>query len=347
MTVPRFLHGSARSAFTLLLGTGGAAVAWGLSAPVFMLLGPAIAVSLAALGGARVDIAPRLRDLCFLILGLAVGGSFDADALAAMVRWPLAFAFMALVMWAILITCRAVLIRWFRFEARSAVLAAAPGHLSFVVGMAADIGADLARISITQSVRLLSLTILVPFVALLLGIDVATNIAPQGETMQIGYLAVLAVLGVLVGLLFRRISMPAPLLMGAMFVAALGKLGGITSGVLPEWLILPAYLVLGSLIGTRFAGMTFADLRGGLAAGLLVTFVAIIFASAAALPVAWALGLPVAHVLVAFSPGGLETMIAMGAMLGVVPGFVAACHIARLVVLTFLLPVMLGRENRR
>jgi uncharacterized membrane protein AbrB (regulator of aidB expression) len=53
--------------------------------------------------------------------------------------------------------------------------------------------------------------------------------------------------------------------------------------------------------------------------------------------------MPVAHVLVAFAPGGLETMIAMGAVLGVVPGFVAACHIARLFVLTFLLPMLLAR----
>jgi len=53
--------------------------------------------------------------------------------------------------------------------------------------------------------------------------------------------------------------------------------------------------------------------------------------------------MPVAHVLVAFAPGGLETMIAMGAVLGVVPGFVAACHVARLMVLTVLVPAMLGR----
>jgi len=59
--------------------------------------------------------------------------------------------------------------------------------------------------------------------------------------------------------------------------------------------------------------------------------------------VAWALGMPLAHVLVAFAPGGLETMIALGAVLAVVPGFVAACHIMRLVVLSVLLPAMLAR----
>ena len=334
------------TALTVAVGALGALIGWALSAPVFMLLGPAVSVSLAGLGGVKVAIDPRLRDTCFVILGLAVGAGFDADALAAMIRWPLAFVFMALVMWGILVTCRSLLVRFFGFEPRAALLAAAPGHLSFVVAMAADLGSDLARISITQSVRLLSLTIVVPFIALAMGIEVSSNIAPQGEAIVYPRLAVLFVISLAVGLLFVRLGVPAPLLMGAMVVSALGHLTNWAPGVLPEWLILPAYLVLGSLIGTRFAGITFADLRRGLGAGLAVTGIAVAFAGSAAIPVAWALGMPVAHVLVAFAPGGLETMIAMGAVLGVVPGFVAACHIARLFVLTFLLPAMLARTVR-
>ncbi len=335
------------TALTVAVGAIGALVGWALSAPVYMLLGPAVAVSLAALAGLRTGVSPRIRDVCFVVLGLAVGAGFDSDALAAMVRWPLAFAFMAIVMWAILVTCRAILGRFFGFGPRAALLASAPGHLSFVVAIAADMGADLARISITQSVRLLCLTIVVPFLALAMGIEVSANIAPQGEVMAIPQLVILAAVGGAVGLVFVRLSVPAPLLMGAMVTSALGHLTETSPGVLPEWLILPAYLVLGALIGTRFSGLSFGDLRKGLAAGLTVTLVAVGFAGVAAIPVAWALGMPVAHVLVAFAPGGLETMIAMGAVLGVVPGFVAACHIARLFVLTFLLPAMLARTERK
>ncbi|MFK7837794.1 MAG: AbrB family transcriptional regulator [Sulfitobacter sp.] len=332
------------TALTLMVGMLGAVLGWCLNAPVFMLLGPAVAVSVAGLGGLRVAVDPRLRDVCFVILGLAVGAGFDADALAAMVRWPLAFVFMAAVMWAILVTCRALLMRFFGFGRRSALLAAAPGHLSFVVTIAADLGSDVARISVTQSVRLLSLTIAVPFVALAMGVEVSGNIAPQGQGMAPLHLIVMAVLGVALGMIFKRLRVPAPLLMGTMVVSALGHLTALAPGLLPQGLVLPAYLVLGALIGTRFSGVTLAELRGGFLAGVTVTIVAVSFAGAAAAPVAWALGMPMAHVLVAFAPGGLETMIAMGVVLGVVPGFVAACHIARLLVLTVLLPAMLGRS---
>ena len=39
----------------------------------------------------------------------------------------------------------------------------------------------------------------------------------------------------------------------------------------------------------------------------------------------------------------IPTKDAMGVAMGVIPGFVAACHIARLMVLSVLLPMMAGR----
>lgn len=345
MKWPNFPATSKTTCATLAVGGLGAVLAWSVAAPVYMLLGPAIAVSLAGLFGMRCAVNSQLRDACFVILGIAVGAGFNSDALGAMLRWPLAFMFMAAVLWGIILTCRSMLVRFFHFDARSAVLASAPGHLSFVIAIASETGSDVARISITQSVRLLSLTLVVPFVALALGIDVSGNIAPQGDLIPFAALATSVVLSVVVGVFFKHLNVPAPLLLGAMVVSGAGHLTSTATGVLPGWLILPAYLVLGSMIGTRFSGVTLRLLKSGLMAGVAITGVAVALAALAAIPVSWALGMPLAHVLVAFAPGGLETMIAMGAVLGVVPGFVAACHVARLLVLTFLLPLMLARAG--
>lgn len=331
---------------TIAVGAVGAVLGWLLSMPVFMLLGPVVAVSLSSLAGLRTTIDPRLRDACFVVIGLAVGGGFNTDALGAMLRWPLAFIFMAVIIWLIMVICRMLLVRFFDFDARSALLASAPGHLSFVIAMASDTGSDVARISITQSVRLLALTLVVPFVTVAMGVELSGNIAPQGAAMNLITVTIMVILAVALGLLLQRVSVPAPLLMGAMIVSALAHLTEVVPEVVPQWLILPAYLVLGSLIGTRFSGVTPARFLGGLAAGLTITLVAVGLAGLGAAPVAWALGMRIEHVLVAFAPGGLETMIAIGAVLGVVPGFVAACHIARLLVLSVLLPWMLSRTGR-
>ncbi len=56
--------------------------------------------------------------------------------------------------------------------------------------------------------------------------------------------------------------------------------------------------------------------------------------------------MPTAHVLTAFAPGGLETMIAMGAAMGASPGFIAASHMARLMLLLALVPLFLGPPGR-
>ena len=328
---------------TLLIAAAGAALFKVLSAPIYILLGPAVAVTVWGLRGGAAVIHPLLRDACFVVLGIAVGAGFDADAVAAMVRWPLAFVFMAGIIWSIMVLSARVLVRFFGFDARSALLAAAPGHLSFVIAMAADTGSDLTRIAVSQSVRLLALTLVVPFVALVMGIELTGGLVPSGAAMGAVTLGLLAVAAILLGEVFRRLSVPAPLLMGAMALSAAGHLSGIATGSVPGWLILPAYLVLGTMIGTRFSGLTLAQVRSGLGAGLTITLIAIAFAAAGAVPVALALGMPLAHVLVAFAPGGLETMIAMGVVLGVVPGFVAACHIARLLVLSVLLPFLISR----
>ncbi len=332
---------------TLAVGGLGAAIGWAVGAPIYMLVGPAVAVTLAGLAGLRTAVANPVRDACFVAVGLAVGAGFNRDALQAMIRWPFAFVGIAVLIVAIMVISRWMLRRYFDFDDRAALMASAPGHLSFVIAMASDTGADVARIAMTQSVRVLLLTLAVPFAAVFMGVDLSGSVGATGASISVWSLAVLVVLAVVVGRVFGQLSVPAPLLLGAMFVSAIGHLTQLADGVMPELVVVPAYLVLGSLIGTRFSGVTPAQLLRGLSAGVAITLVAVIAAAVASVPVALALEMPLAHVLVALAPGGLETMIAMGVVLGVVPGFVAACHIMRLVVLSVLLPWMMARINRR
>lgn len=329
-----------RTAVTLVVACMGAVLARVIHAPVYMLTGPAAAVSLAALAGLQVQIDPRFRNACFVVLGLTVGAGFNADALGTMARWPLAFIGVAALTWGTMVACRIVLVRGFGFARDTAILAGAPGHLSFVIAMAESNRRDVARISVTQSVRLLMLTLLVPMVALLLGVDMGAAVIPQGQDWPLWVLGLLGILAMIAATALRRVHVPAPLLIGAMVVAGIWQLSGVATGTMPQWLVLPAYLALGALIGTRFAGVAAADLWRNLGAGLAITAIAVVFAAVASAVTAVALGMPHSHVLLAFAPGGLETMIAMGVVMGVVPGFVAACHMTRLMVLSVLLPVM-------
>jgi membrane AbrB-like protein len=156
----------------------------------------------------------------------------------------------------------------------------------------------------------------------------------------------LAAAGILLGLGFRRLHLPAPILLGPMAASALGHVSGLVTGTLPGWLLMPAFLAMGTLIGTRFSGMRLGDLRQAGLAGLAITVISVGVAALAALPVALALGMPAAHVLTGFAPGGLETMVALGAAMGANPGFIAAFHILRLVILSVLIPLSLRRTGQ-
>jgi membrane AbrB-like protein len=135
-------------------------------------------------------------------------------------------------------------------------------------------------------------------------------------------------------------------LIGGMVASSIGHGTGLTPGVMHPWLTFLGLMTVGTLIGARFNRITRRALIQSLTAGLTATALTTSTALLAALAVAWALEFEPAHVLVAFAPGGLETMIAMGLTIGADPGFVAACHVARLLFLTVLIPAFVGRIHR-
>lgn len=331
--------------FTITIGIAGAVLAYWLRVPASVLIGPALVVSLASISGLRVAISDPVRDVCFVVLGLGIGSGFDAQATAAIVRWPLAFAVMAVMLVVIVQVCSRVLVRGFGFDPRSAILAAAPGHLSFVLGLATDVRGDVGRIAVVQTIRLLALTLSVPFIARAMGYEISAVPMLGGAAMSAWHIVALIVVGVGVGLGFQRLGLPAPLLLGTMTVSSVSHAIELTPGSMSVWLMTPAFLVLGTLIGTRFSRMSRNKFQASLLAGLSTTLIAVALAGIAAIPVAWALGVPVPHVLAAFSPGGLETMVALSGTMGASPGFVAACHVIRLLILTVLIPVILGRRK--
>ena len=85
--------------------------------------------------------------------------------------------------------------------------------------------------------------------------------------------------------------------------------------------------------------MSMALFRAALGAGMAMTALAVVVAVVAAWPVAALLGMPLVQVVAAFAPGGLETMVAFGVAMGADPGFVAATHAVRLLVLVVLIPL--------
>ncbi|WP_172676992.1 AbrB family transcriptional regulator [Aestuariivita boseongensis] len=346
MTTPAHWHSLSSTLYTLAIAGGGAALATSINLPAALLTGPALAVSAAGLLGLRMEIAPRLRDLAFLIIGVGIGSTVTPETLSIMAQLPLAFVVLFVLLFAMMRACQSMLVRGFGFDPRTAILAAAPGHLSFVIGLSIDQGVDTLRVTVVQAVRLLALTLIVPVIARLMGVEITGNPLASGATLPWLQFAGLLAVSFAFGLGLQRLRVPAALLIAAMVISAAGHGADLVQGGLHPWLGTVSFVTIGALIGTRFSGLSWFALRASFVAGLLVTTLASSIALLGALPVAWLLGLDPVTVLAAFAPGGFETMIALGAVLGANPGFVAAAHVARLMCLTGLIPFMLGRAGR-
>ena len=330
----------------LLIGAIGAVLAVAIGFPAPYLTGPALAVTVVGLAGLRLSLPQAVRDVSFTLIGIAMGTGVSPQVLEEAGRWPVTLVLLAVSLTVILWTSRRVLQRRFSYDRISAVLASSPGHLSYILGLSAEISTDVARVSIVQSLRLLALTLLVPSIVAALD-DGPRAVLAQPAMMAPLTFAVVFGLSVLVGWCGKKLGAPAAYIIGGMLVSTIGHASGLTPGVAPRWLTISCFLVMGTLIGTRFSGVTPAMVRSAFGAGGAVMAIAAGVSVVAASGAALLSGLPFGQVLIAFAPGGVEAMVAMAILLDTDPGFVAAHHVMRLFLLAILVPLALRRPRSR
>ena len=301
-----------------------------------------MAVSLACMSGFDLKVPVWLRDICFILIGIGMGSGVTPQVAETAARWPVAILILFASLLLILQLSSLLLRNLFGFDRISAILASSPGHLSYILGLSADTSNDIQRISIVQSLRILVLTMLVPLIFVFMGGDQVID--DNANRLVLSWIQIIGIILVsaIVGWVMKCFRIPAAYLLGGMLVSSLTHISNLTVGDLPEWLSVSAFLVMGTLIGSRFSGITPRTLGNSLAAGLLTTAVAALISVSASFVAASILDLPINHVLIAFAPGGVETMAAMAVLLEVDPSFVAVHHVARLLFLTMLVPILIG-----
>ncbi len=322
----------------------GATVAILLKLPIPLLIGPALATVIGALCRLDLRFPVPLRNAVFLVAGVAIGATVSPASVAAFTKWPLAFAILGISILAMMLLGRRLMQKMMRASPRMGLLAATPGHLSYIIALGEDLKLRTERVAIVQSIRILALTLLVPLAAYLGGIETGVGIIPEGAAEMTLLQTVLCLAAALaLAPVLMRLRIPAAMLIAGMVVGAIARLGGFTPGTLSHWIAYPALAAIGALIGTRFVGTSLQDLLQSALAGLAGTTLAASIALLASIAAMGLVDMPLLHVLVAFAPGGLETMTVMAVAIGANPGFVAAAHVFRLLLLSVLVPIMIGR----
>lgn len=338
-----------RTLLTIGISAAGGFAASLFAIPGAWLMGGALAVAIAAIAGVKVMMPNWLRDIGFMLTGLSMGANVARDSLQLIVQWPVTMAAMVLELLIIISTTGYLLRKIFKVDRGTAYLSSFPGHLSFVMGMAAAGVGDPRQIVIIQVIRILLLTICVPIGALFLPVGHFSQIDVPDATplMLIGMFAVCA----LVGFVFTRLKVPAGYSLGAMAAATVAKLLGFFEGAIPDPLVIVTFVLVGALIGARFQGITRSEIIKAAAGGLIGTFIAVAVVTVIAYAASTLVDMPFAQIWLGLSPGGLEAMGALGVALGLDTAFIAAHHVTRLLLLTIFIPLVLmlvrGREGSR
>ena len=143
-----------------------------------------------------------------------------------------------------------------------------------------------------------------------------------------------------VGWVFTRLKMPAGYVLGSMAFATVMKLTGHFDGSLPPILVDLTFVGMGALIGSRFAGMTRAEFMQAALGGTVATTITVALTTVFALAAGVFVSMPIGQIWLGLSPGGLESMGALGIALGYDTAFIAAHHVARLLMLTIAIPLV-------
>lgn len=336
-----------RTVLTLALSLAGGLLALAAHLPAGLLVGGAFLVSVAAVAGAPALVPGPVRNTAFVLIGMTLGTNVGHDTLSLIGQWPVTLIGLVVELGLIIAVTGLMLNRVFGIDRSTAYLSAFPGHLSFVLGVAAAGYGDPRQVVLIQTIRVMMLTLLVPLVARVMSMHdlVATsNTAPLELVPLIGLIAA-CVAG---GFAFTALRVPAGFVLGSMAVATIGKLVGLYDGAMPWQLSSVSYIIMGALIGSRFAGVRPQELRRGALGGLAATLSAVLIVTGVAATLALLVDMPFGQIWLGLAPGGLEAMGALGIALGYDTAFIAAHHTMRFIVLSFAIPLIarLAQEDR-
>lgn len=333
------------TAFTLFVAFCGVGIFYLAHAPLPWLLGSISALAVASRFPKLPLAQPKaLSSPARAVLGLAVGSAFGPHALDG------AGAFLgslALIFPFVILTTVAGL--WYYkhllgYTTRTAYFSAIPGGLLEMVSLAEHFKADLHKVVLNQSARLLFIIFTIPFliehwihVSLGQKERVVQNLA-QTPWMELVAMGLCALVG---WRLAVRLKIPGATIIGPMLLGMVVYSFDLIHTRPPIEIINLIQLILGATVGFVFVGISLQEILKT-ALQTLGYFLILALISAFFIFIAWWMtGFSLLSILLAFSPGGQAEVNVIAIVVGADLPYVALHHIVRLFLVMAIAPLML------
>jgi membrane AbrB-like protein len=329
-----------RIALALAIGAVGGAVFHVLGLPLPWMLGALFATMTASLANVPILGPTRLRPAVVAVIGVLLGSRFTPDIIDEARAWTGTVA----ILMAYVIAVAVVVVPFYRFVGKfdwvTAYFAGMPGGLSEMIEIGEASGAKPAPIILAHSLRIVVTIALIAFwFRIVEGHEVGASMGAV-EVLPTWLDALLlfasAVVGSLVG---KRLGFPAPTFLGPLLVSAVLHLAGLTESAPPGILVNTAQVLLGTVLGCRFLGISARTVLSAAALAIGSTLLTLALAFGAGLAMWHLAGIGPDQALLALAPGGLTEMGLIALAIQADVAFVALHHVVRILFVIVLAPV--------
>lgn len=310
--------------------------------PLPWMLGPMIGNTVAAMLRVPVRGPDKLRPLVIPVIGVMLGSGVTAEIFGVLGNWVLTLLVLPLFLGCAAGLSFLIFRRIGGYDPVTAFCSAMPGGLNEMLILGAETGGSERQIALAHAARILVVIIFVAlFFGLVLGVSSGGRGAAQWVTLGALDLTDYVILGacaVLGSWLAHRFSLPAAPIFGPMILSGIAHIAGWVTVAPPTPFVIAAQITMGTIIGTRFAGATFTEVRRDLALASIATLAMLLVAAVFAEVIAVASGIPLSQAFLAYSPGGLTEMSLLALALDQDVTYVSVMHIIRITLVIAIAP---------
>ena len=304
-----------------------------LKTPLPWLIGPLFAVAGTRLAGFHPVGLPGGRYAGQWIIGSALGLYFTPTVVhqvALFAPWMIVAGIYGLASGVI---CGIALARLAAVDIRTGFFASIPGGATEMSILAERFGARTDLVAVAQSLRIVLVVSVIPFLYLWLGIhgtDPYVQGAREFSWRGLGLLMGLTALG---GAALHRFRFPNGWVIGALCVSLPLTAFEVNLSTVPSWLSNAGQLLIACSLASRFKRDFLSRAPRFLAAVTVSVLLAIGLSAAFGYLLAWAMPAHVATMILAMAPGGIAEMSITAKVLQLGVPVVTAFHVARMVLL--------------
>lgn len=316
--------------------------------PLPLLLGPMMGCLVAALLGVPLRGIGRFSTMMRTFVGVAIGSTITVAMLAELPMIGPSLLLVPVYVLLIGVVGYPLMRRGLGFDHPTAFYSAMPGGLQDMLIFGEEAGGNVRAMSLIHATRVLAIVTVAPLLLTrLMALDLTRPPGVAAASLPLWEIALMAGSGVVGLLMAERLRLFGAAILGPLLLTAALSLSGVITSRPPAEMIWVSQFFIGTSVGTAYAGITSAELRRFVTAGLLYSALLAAISLAFVELVRQVSSAGSLDILLAFLPGGQSEMAVVALVAGADVAFVVVHHLARVLLVILCAPIVARLLARR